>query len=164
VPGTLTLVDGTLLSALPLLVQAMGLKHETGSGLVKLRLHTHFEVAKFVPARIDVTPDGGGENDERAVLDRAVEADRTYVFDRGPRIVTRCRQRPGRTRQTDATARCARRSPFRSFPVLSQTQHRPLKTAHIPVHISSLFPSFGGDSPRTVLPLQYSSTRRAGTR
>jgi len=83
VPGTLTLVDGTLLSALPLLVQAMGLKHETGSGLVKWRLHTHFEVAKFVPARIDVTPDGGGENDERAVLDRAVEADRTYVFDRG---------------------------------------------------------------------------------
>ena len=83
VPGTLTLVDGTLLSALPLLVQAMGLKHQTGSGLVKWRLHTHFEVAKFVPTRIDVTPDGGGEHDERAVLDRAVEADRTYLFDRG---------------------------------------------------------------------------------
>jgi hypothetical protein len=83
VPGTLTLVDGTLLSALPLLMQAMLLKHQNDSGLVKWRLHTHFEVAKFVPTRIDVTPDGGGEHDERAVLDRTVEADRTYVIDRG---------------------------------------------------------------------------------
>jgi hypothetical protein len=83
VPGTLTLVDGTLLSALPLLMQAMLLKHQNDSGLVKWRLHRHFEVAKFVPTRIDVTPDGGGEHDERAVLDRTVEADRTYVIDRG---------------------------------------------------------------------------------
>jgi hypothetical protein len=82
-PGTLTLVDGTLLSALPLLVQAMGLKEQTGSGLVKWRLHTHFEVARFVPTRIDVTPNGGGEHDERAVLQRTLEADRLYVMDRG---------------------------------------------------------------------------------
>ena len=36
---TITLVDGSLLSALPLLVEAMQLKHEKGSGLVKWRLH-----------------------------------------------------------------------------------------------------------------------------
>jgi hypothetical protein len=83
VPLTLTLVDGTLLSALPLLMQAMWLKEQTGSGLVKWRLHTHFEVDRFVPIRIDVTPDGGGEHDERAVLERTVEADRLYVMDRG---------------------------------------------------------------------------------
>jgi hypothetical protein len=59
IPQTLTLVDGTLLSALPLLVQAMLLKEQTGSGLVKWRLHTHFEVDRFVPTRMDVTPDGG---------------------------------------------------------------------------------------------------------
>jgi hypothetical protein len=80
---TLTLVDGSLLSALPLLIQAMGRKEQTGSGLVKWRLHTHFEVDRFVPVRIDVTPNGGGENDERAVLERTLEADRLYVMDRG---------------------------------------------------------------------------------
>ena len=83
VPQTLTLVDGTLLSALPMLVQAMLLKEQTGSGLVKWRLHTHFEVDRFVPTRIDVTPNGGGEHDERAVMERTLESDRLYVMDRG---------------------------------------------------------------------------------
>lgn len=80
---TLTLVDGTLLTALPKLMQASWLKHTTGSGLVKWRLHTHFEVEPYVPTRIDVTPDGGGEQDERAVLERSIESDRLYVMDRG---------------------------------------------------------------------------------
>jgi hypothetical protein len=80
---TLTLVDGTLLAALPRLMQASYLKSQTGSGLVKWRLHTHFEVDRFVPTRIDVTPDGGGEHDERAVLERTIESDRLYVMDRG---------------------------------------------------------------------------------
>jgi hypothetical protein len=83
VPGTLTAVDGTLLAALPKLMQASVLKRAKGSGLVKWRLHTHFEVERCVPSRIDVTPDGGGEHDERAVLERTVESDRTYVTDRG---------------------------------------------------------------------------------
>jgi IS4 transposase len=59
------------------------LKSQTGSGLVKWRLHTHFEVDRYVPTRIDVTRDGGGECDERAVLERTVESDRLYVMDRG---------------------------------------------------------------------------------
>lgn len=80
---TLTLVDGTLQSALPRLMQASWLKSQTGSGLVKWRLHTHFEVDRYVPTRIDVTPDGGGEHDERAVLARTIESDRLYVMDRG---------------------------------------------------------------------------------
>jgi hypothetical protein len=80
---TLTLVDGTLIAALPKLMQASCLKQQTGSGLVKWRLHTHFEVDRYVPTRIDVTPDGGGEHDERAVLERTVESDRLYVMDRG---------------------------------------------------------------------------------
>ena len=36
-----------------------------------------------VPTRVDVTPNGGGEHDERAMLSRVVEADRLYVADRG---------------------------------------------------------------------------------
>jgi hypothetical protein len=80
---TLTLVDGTLIAALPKLMQASWLKSQTGSGLVKWRLHTHFEVDRYVPTRIDVTRDGGGELDERAVLERTIESDRLYVMDRG---------------------------------------------------------------------------------
>jgi hypothetical protein len=80
---TLTLVDGTLLSALPEIMQASWLKEHTGSGLVKWRLHAHFEVDRYVPTRIDVTPNGGGENDERSVLERTLEPDRLYVMDRG---------------------------------------------------------------------------------
>jgi hypothetical protein len=83
VPGALTAVDGTLLSALPRLMEASCRKRATGSGLVKWRLHTHFEVDRYVPRRIEVTPNGGGEHDERAVLERTLESDRTYVMDRG---------------------------------------------------------------------------------
>lgn len=79
----MTLVDGTLISVLPRLMEASYLKSQTGSGLVKWRLHTHFEVDRYVPTRIDVTPDGGGPNDERAVLERTIESDRLYVKDRG---------------------------------------------------------------------------------
>jgi len=79
----LTLVDATLVPALPRLMQASWLKSQTGKGLVKWRLHTHFEVDRYVPTRIDVTPDGGGVHDERAVLERTIESDRLYVMDRG---------------------------------------------------------------------------------
>jgi hypothetical protein len=80
---TLTLVDGTLLAVLPRMMEASWRKKNDGSGLVKWRLHTHFEVDRYVPSRIDVTPDGGGEHDERAVLERTIESDRLYVMDRG---------------------------------------------------------------------------------
>jgi len=59
------------------------LKQSEGSGLVKCRLHTHFEADRYVPTRIVVTPDGGGENDERAVAERAIESDHLYLMDRG---------------------------------------------------------------------------------
>ena len=36
-----------------------------------------------MPARIDVTPNGGGQYDERAVLEETIESDRLYVGDRG---------------------------------------------------------------------------------
>jgi hypothetical protein len=83
VPHTLTAVDGTLLSALPLLVEATQLNYEKGSGLVKWRLHAQFEIETYVPTRIDVTRNGGGDRDEKAVLGRTLEAGRCYVKDRG---------------------------------------------------------------------------------
>ncbi len=79
---TVTLVDGTLLSILPHLTEA-ALEPAANSRYVKWRLHTHFEVERHVPRRIDVTPDGGGDHDERAVLERTIASDRLYVMDRG---------------------------------------------------------------------------------
>ena len=80
---TMTLVDGSLIRALPLISEASFLKTQNGDGSIKWRLHTHFEVDRYVPRRIDVTRDGGGECDERAVMERAIEPDRLYVMDRG---------------------------------------------------------------------------------
>jgi hypothetical protein len=57
---------------------------QSGSGMkMKWTLHTHFEVDRSVPTKMEVTPTAGGEHDERAVMDRMVESDRTYVMDRG---------------------------------------------------------------------------------
>lgn len=80
---TMTLVDGTLIAALPKVMEASWLKSKTGSGQVKWRLHTQFEVDRYVPTRIDVTPNGGGPYDERAVLAGTIQSDRLYVMDRG---------------------------------------------------------------------------------
>jgi hypothetical protein len=82
VRDTAMLVDGTVLAILPHLTEA-SLTPTNADGRVKWKLHTHFEVDRFVPRRIDVTPEGGGDNDERAVLERTIESDRTYVMDRG---------------------------------------------------------------------------------
>ena len=80
---TLTLVDATLIKALPRVMAASVLKAQTGSGLVKWRLHSQFEVDRYVPSRIDVTRDGGGDNDERSAFERTIQADKLYVLDRG---------------------------------------------------------------------------------
>lgn len=80
---TITLVDGSLIAALPRIMEASWRKENTGSGMVKWRLHTHFEVARGVPTRIDVRPNAGGEHDEKAVLETTIETDRLYVMDRG---------------------------------------------------------------------------------
>ena len=80
---TLTAVDGTLIAALPRMAEASLRKSQTGSGQVKWQLHTHFEVDRHVPTQIEVTANGGGDSDERAVLERTVEADKLYVLDRG---------------------------------------------------------------------------------
>lgn len=81
VKHTLTLVDGSLLAVLPWLSQSM-LQEPTDES--KVRLHTHFEVERHVPTRIDVTAGTPrGEDDERAVMRKSIEADRLYVMDRG---------------------------------------------------------------------------------
>jgi hypothetical protein len=81
--ATVTLVDATLLAALPRMAEASFLKAKTGSGLTKWRLHTQFEVDRHVPVRIDLTRATGGAAHERAILERTIQTDRLYVMDRG---------------------------------------------------------------------------------
>jgi hypothetical protein len=79
-----TLVDGSLLSALPKMAKAMLLKEQTGNGLVKWRLHTQFEVDRHIPLSMKLTEGSGkGDADERAVLQRQLQPGRCYVMDRG---------------------------------------------------------------------------------
>jgi hypothetical protein len=81
---TLTLVDGTLLKGLPLLVASAFLDPRTAKLEAKVRLHTQFDLERAVPIHIDVTEGiSRGEADERAVLAKALESGRCYVKDRG---------------------------------------------------------------------------------
>jgi len=81
----ITAVDGTVIKTLSRIVQAAYLRSPTdGRSMSAWRLHTHFEVERGLPVRIDVTGAGSqGQNDERAVLRNALQGDRCYVMDRG---------------------------------------------------------------------------------
>ena len=67
------------------IVQAAYLKSPgDGSSRSAWRLHTHFDVERGLPQRIDVTgANNSGASDERAVLRQHLESDRCYVLDRG---------------------------------------------------------------------------------
>jgi DDE family transposase len=73
---TITLVDGTLLPALPKIVQAVWIDEYHKA----FKLHFPFELLKGVPVRADLTD---GNYDERDVLAGVLEAGRLYVLDRG---------------------------------------------------------------------------------
>src|SRR5207237_1647229 len=80
---TVTLVDGTLLKALPRIVEAMWLTTRTGTKHHAWRLHTQFELDKHVPLRMDLTNGrNSGQSDEKSVLRRHLEPNRCYVMDR----------------------------------------------------------------------------------
>lgn len=49
---TITLVDGSLVSAMPSILAASFFKEDNATKLVKWRLHTHFEVDRGLPVRI----------------------------------------------------------------------------------------------------------------
>jgi hypothetical protein len=84
VQHALTLVDGTLLQGLPVLVQAALIDPRAAKFQAKVRLHAQFDLERAVPIRIDVTEGiGRGEANERSVLGKALESGRCYVTDRG---------------------------------------------------------------------------------
>lgn len=80
----LTLVDGTILKALPRIAEAMWLTDGSGNAHHAWRLHAHFELLKSAPARMDLSDALNSKgSSERGVLERRVEAGRAYVMDRG---------------------------------------------------------------------------------
>jgi hypothetical protein len=79
----ITAVDSTLVKTLPCLTEAMWSKTKDGQARHYWRLHTHFEVDRHIPVRIDATdPGGSGQSDEKDVLRRHLQPDHCYVMDR----------------------------------------------------------------------------------
>jgi hypothetical protein len=80
----ITAVDGTVIETVKRVAELAWTPKSGGKHLSAYRLHTHFEVLSGKAVRIDATSaNPRGEADERAVLQRTVEADRCYILDRG---------------------------------------------------------------------------------
>jgi hypothetical protein len=79
VPGVLTLVDGTVVSALAKLVGHLG-RGTGGKANRDVKLHTHFELLKGVAADVDLTK--AAESEVENLLARLLPG-RVYVKDRG---------------------------------------------------------------------------------
>ena len=79
----LTAVDGSVVQTLSTVTEAAYMKNCHGRSKSAWRLHTHFDILRGVPSRIDVT--GGknsGKTDEKNVLRQHLAADHCYVMDR----------------------------------------------------------------------------------
>ncbi len=82
-PGTLTLVDSTVIHTLCTVAGAMFLPLGDGRHSHAWRLHLHLDVDRHVPSRWEVTdPRNTGRSDEKSVLRRKLAAGHTYVMDR----------------------------------------------------------------------------------
>jgi hypothetical protein len=80
----ITAVDGTVIDTVKRVAELSWTPKAKGKNLSAYRLHTHFEVLSGKALRIDATSASPkGDADERAVLQRTIEADRCYVLDRG---------------------------------------------------------------------------------
>jgi hypothetical protein len=80
----ITAVDGTVIDTVKRVAELSWTPKAKGKLLSAYRLHTHFEVLSGKAVRIDATSASPkGDADERAVLQRTIEADRCYILDRG---------------------------------------------------------------------------------
>lgn len=83
VPGVLTAVDGSVIKTLASLAQASYLRDKNGVAHSGWRFHTHFEIDRHVPVRMDVTTAlNSGKSEEKNQLRQRLEKDRCYVLDR----------------------------------------------------------------------------------
>lgn len=83
VQHVVTAVDGSVVQTLSTIAEAAYLKTKNGDSRSAWRLHTHFEVDRSVPTRIDVTSArNSGKTEEKNVLRANLEPDRCYLMDR----------------------------------------------------------------------------------
>jgi hypothetical protein len=79
----LTAVDGSVVQTLSTIAQAAYMKTKQGESRSAWRLHTHFDIDRGVPTRIDVTSArNSGKAEEKNVLRGRLAADHCYVLDR----------------------------------------------------------------------------------
>jgi hypothetical protein len=79
----LSAVDGSVVKTLSTIAEAAYLKTKQGDSRSAWRLHTHFDVDRGVPTKIDVTSArNSGKSDEKNVLRSRLVADHCYVMDR----------------------------------------------------------------------------------
>lgn len=81
---TLVAVDGSVVKILARIARLAWCGRKEDHPTCGYRLHTHFEILRGLPKRIEATsanPKGG--NAEQAVLERTIESDHCYVIDRG---------------------------------------------------------------------------------
>jgi Transposase DDE domain len=79
-----TAVDSTLVKTLPCLAEAMYSRTKDSQSRFYWRLHTHFEIDRHLPVRIDATnPSSRDHSNEKDVLRQHLQANHCYVMDRG---------------------------------------------------------------------------------
>jgi hypothetical protein len=79
----LTAVDGSVLKTLSTIAEAAYLKTKQGDSRSAWRLHTHFDIDRGVPTKIDVTSaHNSGKTEEKNMLRSRLEEDHCYVMDR----------------------------------------------------------------------------------
>ena len=79
----LVAVDGSVVKTLSTIAAAAFLKTKNGDSRSAWRLHTHFDVDRSVPMRIDVTTArNSGKTEEKNVLREQLAADHCYLMDR----------------------------------------------------------------------------------
>ena len=79
----LTAVDGSVVQTLSSIAKAAYLKTRNGQSRSAWRLHTHFDILRGLPTRIDVTSArNSGKSDEKQVLRQNLATDHCYVMDR----------------------------------------------------------------------------------
>jgi hypothetical protein len=83
VTQVLTAVDGSVVRTLASLAEASYLRDRNGQSHSGWRFHSHFDIDRHVPTRMEVTPAlNGGKTEEKRVLRRRIEPDHCYVMDR----------------------------------------------------------------------------------
>lgn len=80
---TLVAVDGSVVKTLSTLATAAYLRDKNGKAHAGWRFHTHFEIDRQVPVRMDVTRGlNSGKTDEKHQLRERLQPDCCYVLDR----------------------------------------------------------------------------------